>query len=429
MACLPLMFSQMPRKARHELFRRDLECLAYPQQRKQGAGPARLDHLPVADGEAQADHVLLAQLARQPVLADAMPQRAEEPRVTGRKLSTGTHGFILRNTRAKTPRAKLRIYAMILARINTYMPAVERARNRATGYRVHLSACCALTFALCFAFFPQLHGQSPVFAGAPDQVLTYIVSAHPELPVQTSYDIAIIETNAPAYLASSDKTQRSYRLNGLIWLESEQLKANPDLRCCWYEFVEAKAPALTRAEMDDIARDWWRANDFKAFKHGERGGLYSATFEEVRAHLQIFRTGNEAQVHAAKQWLMMAQAAGGWENLRIPPQMQGLSPLAHLLASDIAQEAGIYDGPEADKLRNTLKSLLVGKFTVTRDDGATLPVSILDVDALVDALLSKEGARRARAGETLEEWLKEAIDADFKRAAQDSRINRTAAPQ
>ena len=293
----------------------------------------------------------------------------------------------------------------------------------------HSRACFILGLALTVAIRPQLRAQSPVFADTPDQLLAYIVSAHPELPAQTSVDIAIIETNAPSYLASSDKTRRLYRLNGLIWLEGEQLKANPDLRCCWYEFVEAKAPALTAAEMDAIAQDWWRANGFQAFKHGERGGLYSATFEEVRGHLQIFRTGNEAQVHAAKQWLMMAQAAGGWEALRIPPQMQGLSPVAHLLASDIAQEAAIFAGPEADKLRDTLKSLLVGKFTVTRDDGATLPLSTLDVDALLDTLTSGGAARRARAGEMLEEWLRQAIDADFRRVAQGSRVNRPGAPE
>lgn len=309
----------------------------------------------------------------------------------------------------------------MIALINaTSIITTQRTRNQTTAYRPYVFVYSALAFILCLAIHPQLRAQSPAFADAPDHVLTYIVSAHPDLPVQTSLDIAIIETNAPAYLASSDKTQRSYRLHGLIWLEAEQLKANPDLRCCWYEFVEAAAPALTAAKIDAIAQDWWRANGFQAFTHGERGGLYSATFEEVRAHLQIFRTGNEAQVHAAKQWLMMAQAAEGWERLRIPPQMLGLSPLAHLLDGDIAQEAASFVGPEADKLRKRLQSLLVGKFMVTRDDGATLPISTIDVDGLLNALTSGDAARRTHAGEILEEWLKKAIDADLKTRAEES---------
>jgi hypothetical protein len=69
----------------------------------------------------------------------------------------------------------------------------------------------------------------------------------------------------------------------------------------------------------------------------------------------------------------------------------------------------------------------VGKFTVTRNDGATLPVSTLDVDALLDALNSEDEARQARAREMLEGWLKQAIDADFKKAAQGSRVNRPGA--
>lgn len=80
-------------------------------------------------------------------------------------------------------------------------------------------ACFILGLVLSVAIRPPLRAQSPVFADTPARILRYIVSAHPDLPVQTSIDIAIIETNAPSYLAYSDKTRRSYRLNGLIGLE------------------------------------------------------------------------------------------------------------------------------------------------------------------------------------------------------------------
>src|SRR5262249_33493363 len=107
--------AQMPRQSLHQFLRRHLERIADAQQREEGAGPAGLDHLPVAHGEAVADHVLLAELARGAVLADAMAERAEEPRVTDRKLSACAHAFILGAARAKIPRAQLRaLFALCL---------------------------------------------------------------------------------------------------------------------------------------------------------------------------------------------------------------------------------------------------------------------------------------------------------------------------
>lgn len=414
---LSLTLAQMLPESRHQLLRSDLEGVADPQQREYRAGPSRFDHLPVADGEAQADHVLLAEPARRPVLADAMAQRAEEPRVPCRKLSAGAHDPILRGARAKIPRAKMRIHAMILARINTFMPAVQRTRNRATAYRVRLSACCALTFALCLAFSPQMHGQSPLFADTPDRILRYLVAAHPEMPAQTSFDIAVIETNAPGYFASSDKGYRCGRVEALIAIEAEQVKGSPDLQRYWYEFLEAKGPALTESEIDAIARQWWSDNGNRAETHDDRGVSKIASFTEVRMHFQIFRTGNEAQVRAARNWLMMAQMGDHRERFRLPPQMQGMSPLAHLLARDITKEATVYTGEEGEKLRRTVRSLLADKFMTEGDAGIAHLVSSADVDAALDDLLSDNEGRKHSAQELLEEWLRRAIDTDLKRFA------------
>jgi hypothetical protein len=282
----------------------------------------------------------------------------------------------------------------------------------------HPRACFILGLVLTVAIRPHLRAQSPVFAGVPDNFLRSIAAAHPELPAQTSFDIAIIETNAPDYFASSDKGYRYRRVEGLIAIEEEQLKVSPDLQRYWYDFLEAKGPALTESEIDAIARQWWSDNGNRAETHDDRGVSKSASFREVRTHLHIFRTGNEALVRAARNWLMMAQTGDHWERFRLPPQMQAMSPLAHLLALDIAKEATVYTGEEGEKLRRTVRSLLADKFTVEGDAGIAHIVSSSDVDAVLDDLLSENEDRKRSAQESLEAWVMRGIDTDLETFAE-----------
>jgi hypothetical protein len=100
-----------------------------------------------------------------------------------------------------------------------------------------------------------------------------------------------------------------------------------------------------------------------------------------------------------------------------------MSPLAHLLARDIAKEAMVYTAEEAEKLRRTVRSLLADKFTVEGEAGIEHSVASSEVNAVVDALLSGDETRKRDAQELLEEWLKLAIDADLKRYADASRAN------
>jgi hypothetical protein len=308
--------------------------------------------------------------------------------------------------------------------VTTPMPLVQ---NQAPAYKPHpvprLFMRPILMLALCLAIRLPLYAQKPVFAETPDDLLRFIAAAHPEMPAQTSFDIAVIETNAPDYLVSSDKMRRSRRLDGLITLEVRQLKADPDVRGYWYEFIKAKAPEFTESEIDAIAHEWWSVNGYQAVKHDEHGGSKSASLKEVRAHFQIFRTGNETQVNAAEHWLMMAQMDGHWARFRLPPQVEGISPLANLLARDISKEALIYTGEEGEKLRRTVRSLLADKFAVEGDVGIAHIVSSSDVDALLDGLLSEDEGRERSALELLKEWLKRAIDGDVKKYAADSPAN------
>jgi hypothetical protein len=297
-------------------------------------------------------------------------------------------------------------------------PGRKMLRSWHTAPKPHVSRCAALTLlVLSLGIHIPLYAQAPVFAGVPDKVIHAIIPAHPEIPAQTSFDIAVIETNAPDYFASSDKGFRYGRVEALIAIEAEQLKGSPDLQRDWYEFLEAKSPALTESEIDAIARQWWSDNGNRAETHDDRGRSKSASFTEVRTHFQIFRTGNQAQVRVARNWLMMAQTADHWERFRLPPQMQGMSPLAHLLALDIAKEATVYTGEEGEKLRRTVRSLLADKFTVEGDAGIAHLVSSSDVDAVMDNLLSENEDRKHSAQESLEEWLRRAIDTDLKRFA------------
>jgi hypothetical protein len=274
------------------------------------------------------------------------------------------------------------------------------------------SRCAVFLLAACLTIPLALHAQVPVFEEMPDGTLRYVTAANDRIPARASFEIAVIETNAPSYRGSADKPMRYYRINRLIELEDELLKPSPDLQGYWYDFLEAKAPELTEDEIEAIARDWWAANRFRAAKHDGRYGLRDATLKEVRAHLLIFRTGNEVQVAAAKQWLMMAQMDGTLDSLAIPPQMRALSPLAHLLARDISEEARLYGGPEAVKMRNTVKRLIVGKLTVEGETGIQHTVLESDIDALLEKF-SSDSEERSHAQEALEEWLKQAIDADI----------------
>src|SRR5579884_476255 len=70
------------------------------------------------------------------------------------------------------------------------------------------------------AIRPQLHAQKPIFVDTSEEVIHFIVAAHPEMPARTSMDMAVIEINAPDYLASSDKAYRYQRLDSFISLEA-----------------------------------------------------------------------------------------------------------------------------------------------------------------------------------------------------------------
>lgn len=424
-----LALAQMLGEALEHFVRRHLERVADPKQGKQGAGPSRLDHLPVAHGEAVGNHVLLAQFARGPVLTYAVAQRAEEVRITGREFSAGTHGPILPALRAKIPRAKMRIRAIVPSRVKTTpMPLAQKTRDQAPSCTPHpvtrVFMRRVLMLALCLAVRPPLHAQSPVFVDTPNEVIHFIVASHPEMPARTSMDIAVIEINSPDYLASSDKAYRYRRLDDFITYEAWRLKGEPDMRGQWYEFIEAKAPDLTESEIDAIARQWWSDNGNQAEVHLDRGGWKKAIFSEVRERFQTFRTGNETQVRAAKNWLMMAQMADHWECFTIPPQMQGMSLLAHLLARDIAQEAMAYKGEQAEKLRRTVRSLLADKFKAEGEAGIARIVSSSDVEAILDGLSSGDQSTRRSATERLEEWLKKAVETDLKRYARVSSSHR-----
>lgn len=314
----------------------------------------------------------------------------------------------------------MRIHAIVPSQVKTNpMSLPQNTRSRRAAHRPHLltfAALALLVFSL--GIHLPLHAQDAAFAAVPDEVIRTIIPAHPELPAQTSLDIAVLETNAPDYLNSSDKMYRYRRVDLLIAIEVQQLKPASDLQGYWYEFLGAKGPALTEAEIDAIAQQWWSDNGNRAEERFEHGGSKKASFSEVRTRFQIFRTGNETQVRAAENWLMMAQTGDHWQRFTLPPQMQGMSPLAHLLALDIAREATVYTGEEGEKLRRTVRSLLADKFMVEDDAGIAHIVSFSDVDAVLDGLPSEDEGRKRNAHESLEKWLKLAIDADLKSYAK-----------
>ena len=150
------------------------------------------------------------------------------------------------------------------------------------------SRAAVFLIAVALMMPPALQAQAPVFAETPDRLMSTLTAAHPEVPAQTTNAIAIIETNAPDYLASSDKADRYRRLDGYISLEAWRLKADPDMRGYWYEFIEAKAPELSEDEIDGIARQWWSDNGNRAEERTEQG---------AQRHLQQPRDCPEDRQH------------------------------------------------------------------------------------------------------------------------------------
>src|SRR4029077_1981976 len=133
---------------------------------------------------------------------------------------------------------------------------------------------------------------------------------------------------------------------------------------------------------------------------------------------QILRDGEEEEVGAAKAWLSHAEIRPLGKNLTLPPEAQSVSPLAMLLAHDIAEEARMYSGQESAKLRKAVACLIVQKFDVpaptAASPDATRKISAGDVDALFEDL-SATGSRESDARDRREEWLKKAIEADLQR--------------
>jgi hypothetical protein len=81
----------MMRNRGHEFFDWNVEGLAHPQERNDSDGPTGLHHLPMADTEAERNHIFLAQFARGSACADFMPEPAKEASVMSRDFSTGPH--------------------------------------------------------------------------------------------------------------------------------------------------------------------------------------------------------------------------------------------------------------------------------------------------------------------------------------------------
>jgi hypothetical protein len=260
-----------------------------------------------------------------------------------------------------------------------------------------------------------LHAQGAVFVDKPEYLTRRLVANHPEIPVQTSCAIAVIEANAPSYISAHDKDARLKRLDWLVTLEYLRLyKPETAFSNGWYEFVAATAPTLLEAEIDAVAQDWWSAMGSRAVKRDEHEVLHEASFEEVRAHFEALRTGNEMEAFAAIVWLIAAEPDKREKHpIRLPPQARDVSPLAHLLARDIAQELPLYTGPEAAKLRSAVKKLLTGRFQIAGDTGIAHVIDERDVDALLDTL-SANPEKHARALPMLEDWLTRAIDADLQ---------------
>ena len=79
----------------HDLIHRHVEDLADAQERDDGKGPSSLNHLPMAETESEADHVLLGKRALGPVGANAVAQGFKESGVMGWQRSGSTHSFTL----------------------------------------------------------------------------------------------------------------------------------------------------------------------------------------------------------------------------------------------------------------------------------------------------------------------------------------------
>ena len=211
----------------------------------------------------------------------------------------------------------------------------------------------------------------PAFIETPDPFMRYLPAAHPETPVPAAQYIAIIESNAPGFRPLGNEPPRKERFEWVsLLLTIEYLRINEPaaaLRPGWYEFVAAKAPALSQPEMDAIAEDWWSAMGNRAIASEPHGVWRDATWEEVRGHFQTLRTGTAEQASAAKYWLIYAENADFGNNLTLAPEVQGVSPLAVLLARDIEVEARIYAKPGSERLRKVVGCLIAGKFAAAAD--------------------------------------------------------------
>ena len=61
-----------------QIAHRNSECFANPKQRNYSDRAPGLNHLPMADAEAERNHVLLCELSLYPVIPNASPQSTKE---------------------------------------------------------------------------------------------------------------------------------------------------------------------------------------------------------------------------------------------------------------------------------------------------------------------------------------------------------------
>jgi len=256
------------------------------------------------------------------------------------------------------------------------------------------------------------------FCDIPDPFLRYLPAAHPEMPVATSHAIAVIESNAPVFPSPSKREPHAERyewISFLLTLEDLRIHAPAEaVQRGWCEFVAAKAPTFSEAEMDAIAQSWWSAMGNRAVAWDAHDALRDASWEEVRTHFQTLKTGTIQQARAAKYWLINAQNPEGRKHLTLPSQLEGVSPLAMRLTHDIELEMRIYAGKHSlEKLRRIVENLIAGKFL---DENTRNGVSAAQVDALLERVASDDRKQKRSAMDQLEQWLKQALEADLKKS-------------
>jgi hypothetical protein len=141
MSSTSLALPKMMGKSPDQVLRCNVEGFADSQQGEYCSRASGLNHLPMADAEPVRDHVLLGQLPLQPAGPDAMPQGAEIPCITGRKIPAGSHIFKTAGLRARRPRTKMRIvlrqtgWVGFRLRIPAAEPADGHRRRAAPGNR------------------------------------------------------------------------------------------------------------------------------------------------------------------------------------------------------------------------------------------------------------------------------------------------------